>query len=107
MSFLLRKPARGVPAAGRAPPPHRGVPSKSKAASRPMTASRGGQMQQQQLLQRRPTTIQQQRTTQSTKHKSQQVSKETQEELQGVISMDEGEFLTTSCGVQLFLREIT
>jgi hypothetical protein len=88
MSFLLRKPARGVPVA-RPPPPHRGVASKSTA--RPSRG--GGPQQQQQLLQRRPaTTTQQQRTTQSTKSKSQQVTKETQEELQGVISMEEGEF---------------
>jgi hypothetical protein len=48
-------------------------------------------MQQQQLLQRRPVATQQQRMTQSNKSKSQQVSNETQQELQGVISMEEGE----------------
>ncbi len=89
MSFLLRKPARGAPAA-RAPQSHRGVSSKSKQSSSSLS-SRSGGMQQQQLLQRRPVATQQQRMTQSNKSKSQQVSNETQQELQGVISMEEGE----------------
>jgi hypothetical protein len=46
---------------------------------------------QQQLVQHRPATSQQQKTTQSTKQKSQKASQETQDGLQGVISMDEGE----------------
>jgi hypothetical protein len=49
--------------------------------------------QQQQLLQRRPAAAQQQRMAQSNKTKSQQVSKETQQDLQGVISMEEGKTL--------------
>ena len=89
MSFLLRN-ARGASGASRGQQPYRVGPSKSKAPTARPTTSRGGQMQQQ-LVQRRPAATQQQRTTQSTKQKSQKASQETQDGLQGVISMDEGE----------------
>jgi hypothetical protein len=51
--------------------------------------SAGGGQQQQLLLQRHPAQ-QTHKTIQSSKQKTQQVSTETQKELQGVISMEEG-----------------
>lgn len=97
MSFLLRKP-RGVPAT-RVPPPagHRDVASrgKSSAAMHSSLRSAGGGQQQQLLLQRHPAQ-QTHKTIQSSKQKTQQVSTETQKELQGVISMEEGTTYSTT-----------
>ena len=93
MSFLLRKPS-GHLAASRPQPggTHRSAASKSKlsaSTAKESALSRGG-AQMQQLLQRRPATAQQ-KPIQSAKQKTPQVTAEEQKELQGVISMDEGE----------------
>jgi hypothetical protein len=75
------------------PPPggHRDVASsKGKSAAAMQSSSRNAGGGQQQLLLQRHPAHQTHKTIQSSKQKTQQLSTETQKELQGVITMEEG-----------------